>query len=117
MGDAIPHLHRKHGDAYVLRENFLESPEPLRAARLVHPATGRVLEVSTTDTYLQLYTSAFLDGSLVGKSSRTYAKHGAVCLECHGYSDGANTSELGDIILRPGKPQRRATSYAFSAQP
>lgn len=115
LGDAIPTLFRNHGDLYLVRGEEQESPEskPAPIARLVHPASGRVLEVSTTETHLQLYTGAALDGSLVGKSGVPYVRHAGVCLECEGYPDGANAPNLGDIILRPGRPRRTTTAYAF----
>jgi aldose 1-epimerase len=115
LGHAIPLLFQNYGDLYRIRRETPAAPvsriEP--AARLVHPASGRVLEVSTTETHLQLYTGAALDGSLTGKSGVAYARFAGVCLECEGYPDGANTPDLGDIILRPEHPRREATAYAF----
>lgn len=116
LGEAIPSLFRNHGDLYVLRRTAEEedADTPLPAARLVHPASGRGMDVSTTVTHLQLYTSRALDGSLIGKSGATYPPYGGVCLECEGYPDGANQPHLGDIILRPGVPRREVTRYAFT---
>lgn len=116
LGVAIPLLFQNHGDVYLIRNAVPDdhNPKPVPSARLVHPGSGRVLDVSTTETHLQFYTGAFLDGSLIGKSGIAYARHAGVCLECHGYPDGANTPSLGDIILRPGQPQRQITAYAFS---
>jgi aldose 1-epimerase len=115
LEDALPMLFQNHGDLYLVRREGEESPEskPVAIARLVHPASGRVLEVSTTESHLQLYTGAALDGSLIGKSGVPYARHAGICLECEGYPDGANAPELGDIILRPGHPRRETTAYAF----
>lgn len=116
LGQAIPSLFRNHGDLYIIRRTAKsdcpDAPRP--AARLVHPGSGRVLEISTTATHLQLYTSAGLDGSLTGKSGTAYPQYSGVCLECEGYPDGANQPQLGDIILRPGNPRREVTRYVFS---
>ncbi|MGO8718817.1 MAG: aldose epimerase family protein [Acidobacteriaceae bacterium] len=119
LGDAIPSLFQNHGDLYPVRGTGPEGSrsQPVPAARLVHPSSGRVLEVSTTETYMQLYTGAGLDGSLTGKSGARYPRHAGVCLECEGYPDGANASSLGDIVLRPKHPQRHTTAYAFSTEP
>jgi aldose 1-epimerase len=116
LGEVIPSLFRNHGDLYVIPRTGegYRAATPLPAARLVHPASGRVLEVFTTSTYLQLYTSTGLDGSLTGKSGTTYPQYSGVCLECEGYPDGANQPHLGDIILRPGSPRREVTRYVFS---
>jgi aldose 1-epimerase len=116
LGAAIPLLFQNHGDLYLIRKTAPNerSPKPVLSARLVHPGSGRVLDVSTTETHLQLYTGAGLDGSLMGKSGAAYARHAGVCLECEGYPDGANAPRLGNIILRPGHPKRQTTAYAFS---
>jgi aldose 1-epimerase len=47
LGEVIPSLFRNHGDPYVLRRpNERDRADaPLPAARLVHPASGRALEV------------------------------------------------------------------------
>lgn len=80
----------------------------------MHPASGRVLQVSTTATHLQFYAGTYLDGSLIGKSGLAYGRNAGLCLECEGYPDGVNKPEMGDIVVRPGNPQRETTAYAFS---
>jgi len=119
LGDAIPRLFQNHGDAYRLRERAGQGPGSAleMAARLIHPESGRALEVATTAPYMQIYTGAALDGSVVGKSGVAYQRHAGVCLECQEYADGANTPALGDIILRPGQARRHTTIYAFSSLP
>lgn len=115
LREAIPSLSRNHGDLYVIRRGPGEtgSDAPVAAARLAHPASGRMLEISTTASHIQLYTAAALDGSLTGKSGVAYPRYAGVCLECQGYPDGANHPHLGDIIVRPGSPRQEVTAYAF----
>lgn len=112
MSEVIAKLYRGHGDNYHLRAQALA--EPVLAARVVDPASGRVMEVLTTETNLQFYTGLSLDGADRGKSGRAYEAHGGLCLECQGYPDGVSRPDLGDILVRPGTPQRRTTIYAFS---
>jgi aldose 1-epimerase len=116
LGSSIPHLFRRHGDLYRLREptkeNSAEAMMP--AARLVHRDSGRVLVVSTTARCLQLYTASDLDEPALGKSKRRYGRHAGVCLECEGYPGGMSHPELGNILLRPGQTRREWTAYAFS---
>jgi aldose 1-epimerase len=111
LGDVIPHLHKRHGDFYLVRR---KNSGLVLAARVTEPTSRRVLEVSTTEQYLQFYTGVSLDGTFSGKSGKTYTSHAGFCLEGEGYSDGANCPEMGDIILRPGKPSRHTTAYTFS---
>lgn len=112
IGDVVSRILNGHGDNYLLSRQV--RPEPALAARAVDPASGRTLEVLTTERCLQFYSGTFLDGSLVGKSGRPYGKHGAFCLECQGYPDGANHPEINDTIVRPGETYRQQTIYRFS---
>jgi aldose 1-epimerase len=115
LRDAIPLLFKNHGDLYCIRSVSCNGPNlrPQKVARLAHPRSGRVLEVSTTETHLQLYTGAFLDGSLIGKSGAPYRQYAGICLECENYPDGVNAPSLGDIILHPGTTRREIMAYAF----
>jgi len=111
LADALPGLFAQHGDLYLLNPRT-EAP-PRFAARLTAARSGRVLEVSTTEQCLQLYTGVALDGSLSGKSGTPYGRHAGICLECEGYPDAANTPALGEPLLRPGESRRHTTLYTF----
>jgi len=119
LGEAIPMLLQNHGDLYRVRRSDADdgAARVVPAARLLESASGRVLDVSTTEQYLQLHTGAGLDGSLMGKSGAGYGRYAGVCLECEGYPDAANAPSFGDVILRPGRPRRQRTEYRFSARP
>lgn len=110
LGDAIPHLFRKHGDCYKL-----PGGDALHvAAQLTEPASGRTLSVSTNEFCLQLYSAAYLECENPGKAGRTYVPYAGVCLECEGYPAGVDFPEFGSILVEPGHPQDRTTRYAFS---
>jgi aldose 1-epimerase len=115
VADALPHLFLSHGDLYRLRPSAPEeaAAQPRAAARLVHPESGRALQLFTTAEYLQFYTGSGLDGALAGKSGVPYGRHAGLCLEPEGYPDGANAPHMGDIILRPGSPRCETAAYAF----
>jgi aldose 1-epimerase len=115
LGDAIPRLFKEHGALYALPDHGVI--DMVVAAQLEEPTSGRVLTVSTTERYLQLYTSSLLSESRAGKSGKSYARFAAVCLECQGYPDASNTVFRKDILLDPGQTQRHRTAYAFSARP
>lgn len=110
LGDAIPELFRQHGDCYAVQGG----EGVRRVARVVDPSSGRSLEVSTDEHCLQFYTGVHLDGTQPGKSGRSYEKFAGLCLECHGYPAAVEFPEFGDIMVRPGTPQRHTTRYAFS---
>jgi aldose 1-epimerase len=114
----IPQLLRRHGDLYRLPapSSGDTARKPRHAARLFDPLSGRVLNVFTTEEYLQLYTGCGFDGTLTGKSGVPYRAYQGLCLECEGYPDGAGVPALGDILLRPGMPRVQRTTYQFSAE-
>jgi aldose 1-epimerase len=114
LGEAIPNLFMNHGDLYLLAE--VERSQPVPAARLVDAASGRVLTVSTNESCLQIYTGAYLDGSLTGKSGRPYPRYAGVCLECQGYSGAVDLPEFCSIVVERGHPVRRETRYVFSTE-
>lgn len=58
-------------------------------AKVLHPASGRRLEVYTNQPGVQFYTSNFLSG-VVGKNGAQYSKHAAFCLETQNYPDAIN---------------------------
>lgn len=111
MGDAIGRLFQGHGDLYALPRH---ADGKLRlAARLEDPASGRVMTVSTTENFLQLYTGSDLKETRKGKSGAAYAPHAGMCLECEGYPDASNPERRDDILLQPGQIQRHTAAYAF----
>lgn len=58
--------------------------------RVYHPASGRVLEVSTSQPGLQFYTANHLDGSLLGKGGSAHGRHSSFCLETQAWPDAVN---------------------------
>lgn len=86
-------------------------------AALVHePASGRVLEVLTTEPGVQLFTANHFAGRLVGKSGRAYPRYGGFCLETQHYPDSPNQAAFPSTILRPGQTFRSTTLFRFSTR-
>jgi aldose 1-epimerase len=90
--------------------------ELVLAARVEEPSTGRVLEVSTTEPGMQLYTGNFLDGSLTGKSGHVYQRRMGFALETQHFPDSPNQPEFPSTILKPGETYRSKTVYAFKVK-
>lgn len=95
---------------YVLGTN---SKVPHAAARVIHPESGRIMEVFTTEPGMVFYSSNFLEG-LTGKGGQAYGKHQALCLETQHYPDSPNHPEFPNTILRPGETYTQKTIYKFS---
>ena len=83
------------------------------AARLVDPASGRVMEVFTTEPAIQLYTGNFLDGTLHSRGAKFGQRH-AVCLETQHYPDSINQPQFPSTLLKPGQTYRHTTVHRFS---
>ena len=86
------------------------------AARVYEPTSGRVIEVSTTQPAVQLYTGNFLDGSVTGKQGHVYKRRYGFCLETQHYPDSPNHPDFPTTILRPGETFHSKTVFKFSAK-
>ncbi len=90
------------------------SAEPGLAARVEDPASGRVLEVLTTEPGVQFYSGNFLDGSLVGKSGHVYRMGDGLALEPQKFPDTPNQPAFGSARVDPGKPYHHRMIYRVS---
>jgi aldose 1-epimerase len=86
------------------------------AARAYEPASGRVMEVYTTEPGLQFYTGNFLDGSITGKGGQVYNKRYGFCLETQHFPDSPNKQSFPSTVLKPGRTYRSTTVYKFSVK-
>lgn len=85
------------------------------AARVKDPKSGRVMEVSTTDPAVQLYTGNHLKG-VKGKGGHGYEKRHGFCLETQKYPDSPNKPQFPSAVLRPGETYQHTTLFQFSAE-
>ena len=85
-------------------------------ARLYEPATGRLLEILTTQPGMQFYSGNFLDGSLVGKNGFVYERYTGLCLEPQHFPDAPNHPNFPSTVLRRGEEYKQATVFRFSAE-
>lgn len=85
-------------------------------ATIYDAASGRNLEVLTTEPGLQFYTGNFLDSTLKGKNNWVYGKHAALCLETQHFPDGPNQPSFPNTILKPGETYQHTTVYRFSVK-
>lgn len=86
-----------------------------RVARLKDPASGRILEIRSTQPGVQLYTGNFLHGQ-AGKGGKPYPHRSALCLETQHYPDSVNHPDFPTTILRPGETYRQSCVFTFSAE-
>lgn len=79
-----------------------------RCAVVRDPSSGRVMEVSTTQPGVQLYTANHLGAP--------WGQHGAFCLETQHYPDSPNHPEFPTTQLNPGETFSETTVVRFSAE-
>ena len=84
------------------------------AATVRHPASGRVLAVSTDQPGVQFYTCNTLHEA--GEHGARYPQFGGLCLETQQFPDAPNHPSYPNAILRPGETFRARTVFAFSTR-
>jgi aldose 1-epimerase len=86
------------------------------AARVLEPASGRVMEVYTDEPGIQFYSGNFLDGQDTGKYEKNYKYRGALCLETQHYPDSPNQHAFPSTILEPGEEYNSICIYKFGTE-
>lgn len=107
-------LARGYDHNFVIDRRGVDDGELAFAARVTDPASGRVLEVWTTEPGIDVYTGNFLDGSLRGPSGRAYRQGDGLAIEPEHFSNSPNVPHFPSTVLRPGQRYASATEYRFS---
>jgi aldose 1-epimerase len=95
--------HPRDGDVHV-------------AARLRDPASGRCMDLLTSEPAIQFYAGTWLDGSLAGPTGERWRRGSGVCLETQHSPDSPNRPVGPDwpsTVLQPGEVYRSATVHRF----
>jgi aldose 1-epimerase len=85
-------------------------------ARVYEPATGRVMEVWSTEPGLQFYAGNFLDGTITGKDGKVYQRRTGFCMEPQHYPDSPNKPMFPTTELKPGETYQNTIIYRFSTR-
>ena len=109
IGERIAELKATNGydHCYVVRG---KTGELRSAAKVSDPASGRTLEILTTQPGIQLYTGNFLAGNA---GNANYKMHEAFCLETQHYPDAPNQPAFSTTVLKPGETLKEVTSFQF----
>ena len=105
-------LHIGHGYDHNWVLNAARGKALRFAARLADAASGRVLEVLTTQPGLQFYSGNFMDGKPAGQGS-VYNYRTGLCLETQYFPDSPNVPAFPNSILRPGETYEQKTVLHF----
>jgi aldose 1-epimerase len=77
-------------------------------------ASGRRMEVRTTEPSIQLNSGNGFDGSETGSEGRAYQRYDGFALETQHLPDSPNQPNFPSTEIYPHKPLRSVTSYRFS---
>jgi len=86
------------------------------AAVLCDQASGRVVEVSTDQPAVQVYTGNWLEGCPMGKGGKRYRDYDGVAIECQGMPDAPNHAHFPSQLLRPDGEYRRTIIFDFKVK-
>ncbi len=84
-----------------------------QAVRVTEKASGRIMEVYTTEPGVQFYTGNFLDGSLKGKGGKVYNFRYGFCLETQHFPNSPNTPSFPTTVIKAGQHYTSETQYRF----
>jgi len=112
--EGVPQLLRARGYDHNWILDREAKGELFAAARLADPASGRVLDIETTEPALQFYSGNFLDASLLGSGGQAYRQGDGLCLETQHFPDSPNQPEFPATVLRPGRAYTSSTVHRFS---
>ncbi|VXB05287.1 Aldose 1-epimerase [Burkholderia sp. 8Y] len=118
LRSAFPQLRyaRGYDNNFKLNKSSQHDGEPSFAARAYDPASGRVLDVYTTQPGLQFYTANGLNGSAVGVSGTAYRQTDAFALEAEHFPDSPNHASFPSTELRPGDEYHEVTVWKFGVR-
>lgn len=86
------------------------------AATVYEPASGRYMEVQTTEPGIQFYGGNFFDGSIIGKCGKTYDYRGSLALETQHFPDSPNQPDFPGTVLNPGENYYHVCIYKFGVK-
>jgi aldose 1-epimerase len=88
-------------------------PLPL-ALRLYDPASGRLLEVRTTEPGVQVYSANHMGGTLVSALGTTIRQGDGLAIETEHFPDSPNEPRFPSTLLRPGQTLRSSTVFRLT---
>lgn len=106
---------RGYDHNFALDKGVTATPE--LAARLEDPASGRVLEVLSTEPGVQFYAGNFIDGTITGKNGHLYRMGDGIALEPQKFPDAPNQPSFVSARIDPATPYRHVMIYRVSTSP
>jgi len=100
---------RGYDHNFVLRKPAGD-PLPL-AVRMYDPASGRLLEVRTTEPGVQVYSANHMNGAVTSAAGSTLRQGDGLALETEHFPNSPNEPRFPSTLLRPGETLRSSTIF------
>lgn len=90
-------------------------------AKVVHPASGRWVEIQSNQPAVAFYTGNNLpdmetaEFPMIGKSGAIYEQHGAFSFQSQKYPDAVNQKSFPNIMLKPDEKYFHEVMYKFGS--
>ena len=95
---------------------FSKQGSALAAVAVVsESASGRRMEVATTEPSVLFNSGNGFDGSEIGSENVAYQRHDGFAFETQHLADSPNHAHFPTTVLRPGQVFRSVTAFRFSA--
>jgi len=104
-------LSRGYDHSWVVKKQ--DSDELKLAATVFESGSKRTLNVFTTEPAIHIYTSNFLDETIIGKQNSSYPFRSGLCLETQHYPDAPNKHHFPSTQLNPGEEFKSRTIFEF----
>jgi aldose 1-epimerase len=118
MGERIDQADEQLKNGFGYDHNWVlnnQSGQLALAAEVHDPASGRVMQVLTTEPGIQFYSGNHLNG-MIGKSGQRYAKRSGYCLETQHYPDSPNHPNFPSTTLKRDEVYQSTTIYRLSSK-
>jgi len=105
-----------YDDCFAIDRSTAEADELALCARVGAPASGRAMEVWSTEPTMQFYTGMVAGEPLAGgpgKGGRRYLQQQSLCFEPQGYPNAPNIPAFPSAVYEPGQARRGRTLYRF----
>jgi aldose 1-epimerase len=106
-----------YDDCFAIDRDAAGAGELALCARVRAPASGRVMEVWSTEPTMQFYTGMLASEALAGgpgKGGRRYVQQQSLCFEPQGYPNAPNIAAFPSALHVPGQARQGRTLYRFS---
>jgi aldose 1-epimerase len=84
------------------------------AARLHDPASGRVMEIRTTELSVHVYTPASMEAALLSDAGKPFTRVPSIAFETQHLPDSPNHPEYPTTVLQPGQVFHATTIFTFT---